>query len=151
MQYNITTIITKHEFYAQLPSHVWLFVTPWTVAHQAPLSMGYLRQEYWSQLPFPSPGDLPDPVIEPESPTLAGRFFTLSHMASPYFIPWLEVYTFWPSSPISSFPRPLAITNLFCFYDLVFFVGSKHKWIHTYLALSLSLSLSLSLCLSYLT
>ena len=44
------------------------FVTPWTVAHQAPLSMGFSRQEYWSGLPFPSPGDLPDPGIEPESP-----------------------------------------------------------------------------------
>ena len=43
---------------------------PWTVAHQAPLSMGFSRQEYWSGLPFPSPGDLPDPGIEPRSPTL---------------------------------------------------------------------------------
>ena len=42
--------------------------TPWTVAHQAPLSMGYPRQEYWSGLPFPSPRDLPDPGIEPVSP-----------------------------------------------------------------------------------
>ena len=51
-------------------SHVQLFVTPWTVACQAPLSMGISRQEYWSGLPFPSPGDLPDPRIEPGSPTL---------------------------------------------------------------------------------
>ena len=51
-------------------SRVWLFVTPWTVAHQAPLSMEFSRQEYWSGLPFPSPGDLPDPGIEPRSPTL---------------------------------------------------------------------------------
>ena len=50
-------------------SRVWLFATPWTVAHQAPLSMGFSRQEYWSQLPFPSPGDLPDPGIKPRSPT----------------------------------------------------------------------------------
>ena len=49
------------------------FVTPWTVAHQAPLSMGFPRQEYWSGLPFPPPGDLPDPGIEPGSPALAGR------------------------------------------------------------------------------
>ena len=46
-------------------SHVLLFVTPWTVARQAPLSMGFLRQEYWSGLPFPTPGDLPDSGIEP--------------------------------------------------------------------------------------
>ena len=51
-------------------SHVQLFATPWTVAQQAPPSMGFSRQEYWSGLPFPSPGDLPDPGIEPRSPTL---------------------------------------------------------------------------------
>ena len=49
-------------------SHVRLFVTPWTVAHQAPLSMGFSRQEYWSGLPLPSPGDLPKPGIKPGSP-----------------------------------------------------------------------------------
>ena len=58
--------------------HVQLFVTPWTVARQAPLSMGFSRQEYWSGLPCPPP-DLLDPGIEPRSlisPTLSGRFFT---------------------------------------------------------------------------
>ena len=52
------------------------FATPWTVTCQAPLSMGFPRQEYWSGLPLPSPGDLPDPGIEPKSPALAGGFFT---------------------------------------------------------------------------
>ena len=47
-----------------------LFVTLWTVTHQVPLLMGFSRQEYWSGLPFPSPGDLPNPTIEPRSPTL---------------------------------------------------------------------------------
>ena len=51
-------------------SRVQLFVTPWTVAYQAPPSMGFSRQEYWSGLPFPSPGDLPDTEIEPRSPAL---------------------------------------------------------------------------------
>ena len=51
-------------------SHVQLFVTPWTVAYQAPLSMGFSRQEYWSELQFPSPGDLPNPGIEAGSPAL---------------------------------------------------------------------------------
>ena len=51
-------------------SHVWLFVMPWTVAHQAPLSMGFSRPEYWSGLPCPSPRDLPNPGVEPRSPTL---------------------------------------------------------------------------------
>ena len=49
---------------------------PWTVAHQTPLSMGFSRQEYWSGLPFPSPGDLPDPGIEPRSPTLQADALT---------------------------------------------------------------------------
>ena len=49
-------------------SPVQLFVTPWTVARQRSLSMGFSRQEYWSGLPFPPPGDLPDPGIEPTSP-----------------------------------------------------------------------------------
>ena len=49
---------------------VQFFATPWTVAFQAPLSMGFSRQEHWSGLPFPSPGDLPDPGIKPSSPAL---------------------------------------------------------------------------------
>ena len=57
-------------------SCVLLFVTPGTVALQAPLSMAFSRQEYWSGLPFPSPGDLPNPGIKPVSPALAGKFFT---------------------------------------------------------------------------
>ena len=56
--------------YALLLSCVWLFVTPWTVARQAPLSMGFSRQEYWSGLPCPPPGDLPNSGIKPRSPTL---------------------------------------------------------------------------------
>ena len=57
-------------------SHVQLFGTPWTVACQAPLSMGFSRQEYWSVLPFPSPGDLPDPGIEPRSLALEADALT---------------------------------------------------------------------------
>ena len=60
-------------------SCVQFFAILWSVAHQAPLSMGFSRQEYWSGLSFPSPGDLPDPGIKPaslKSPALAGRFFT---------------------------------------------------------------------------
>ena len=68
-------------------SHVQLFATPWTVACQAPLSMGFSRQEYWSGLPFPSPGDLTNPGIEhtsPVSPPLAGRFFTMVPPGKPH-------------------------------------------------------------------
>ena len=58
-------------------------VTPWTIALQARLSMGYPRQEYWSVLPFPPPGDLPDPGIPPLSPALAGVFFTTEPKGKP--------------------------------------------------------------------
>ena len=60
--------------------------TPRTVAHQSPLSVEFSRQEYCSGLPFPSPGDLPDPGIKPASPALAGRFFTTEPPGKPY--PW---------------------------------------------------------------
>ena len=58
-------------------SRIRLFVTPWTVAHQAPPSMGFSRQEYWSRVPFlTSPGDLPNPGIEPRSPALQADALT---------------------------------------------------------------------------
>ena len=63
--------------HAQSPNRVWLSVTLWTVARQVPLSMGFSRQEYWSGLPFPSPGDLPDPGVEHWPSALAARFFTI--------------------------------------------------------------------------
>ena len=66
----ISGLLITSELHLKSLSHVQLFATPWTVAHQAPLSMGFSRQEYWSGLPFPSPGDLPDPGIEPRSPAL---------------------------------------------------------------------------------
>ena len=61
------------------------FATPWTVAHQAPLSMGFPRQEYWSGVPLPSPGDLPDPGIEPASLALAGGFFATVPLGKPWY------------------------------------------------------------------
>ena len=67
-------------------SHVRLFATPWTVAHQAPLSMRFSRQEYFSWLPCPSPGDLPDPGIKsvsPVAPALQADPLLLSHGESP--------------------------------------------------------------------
>ena len=57
-------------------SRVRLFAAPWTVAHQAPPSLGFSRQEHWSGLPFPPPGDLPDPGIKPRSPTLQADALT---------------------------------------------------------------------------
>ena len=60
----------------KLLNRVRLIATPWTVAYQAPSSMGFSRQEYWSGLPFPSPGDLPNPGIEPGSPALEADALT---------------------------------------------------------------------------
>ena len=66
-------------------SHVQLFGTPWTVAYQAPPSMGFSRQENWSGLPFPSPGNLPDPGIKPGSPALEADALTSEPPGKPYF------------------------------------------------------------------
>ena len=71
-------------------SHVQPFVTPWTLAHQASLSMGFSKQEYWRGLPFPPPGDLPNPAIKSESlvsPALAGGFFTTKPLGKPPKLP----------------------------------------------------------------
>ena len=62
------------------------FVTPWTVAHQAPLYMRFSRQEDWSGLPFLSPGDLPDPGTEPGSLALGSRFFTTEPPGKPFVV-----------------------------------------------------------------
>ena len=70
-------------------SHVPLFATLWTMAHQAPLSMGFSRQEYWSGLSCPPPGDLPDPGIKPtslESLVLTSRFLPLAPPGNPQYI-----------------------------------------------------------------
>ena len=72
-----------------LLGHVRLLVTPWSIACQAPLSMGFSRQEHWSGLPFPSPGNPPDPGIKPGSPNFRQTLYCLSHQRSPipkYFI-----------------------------------------------------------------
>ena len=64
-------------------SHVQLFAALWTAAHQTPLAMVFSKQEYWSGLPSPPPGDLPNPEIAPASPALAGRFFTTEPPGKP--------------------------------------------------------------------
>ena len=65
-----------------------LFAMVWTVALQAPLSMGFFRQEYWSGLPFPPLGDLPNPEIEPSSPASSGGFFTTEPPGKPHIYPY---------------------------------------------------------------
>ena len=83
MEYRFKSLnkVSESESEVKSLSHVQLFATPWTIAHQAPLSMGFSRQEYWSGLPCSPPGDLPNPGIKPASlmsPALAGGFFTTS-------------------------------------------------------------------------
>ena len=73
--------------YVQVLIHIWLFVTPWTVTHQAPLPVEFSRQEYWSRVPFPSPGHVPNPGTEPTSLApleLAGLFFTTEPHGKPH-------------------------------------------------------------------
>ena len=73
MEYKRTLFSSVSEWVKSL-SCVWLSTTLWAIACQAPLSVGFFRQEYWSGLPFPSPGDLPDPGVELRSPTLQALF-----------------------------------------------------------------------------
>ena len=77
--------LRTHSLCARLFSCVQLFATPWTLVHQAPLSMEFPRQEYWSRLPFPTLGDLPNPGLEPTSPALAGGFFTTVQPGKPTY------------------------------------------------------------------
>ena len=104
---HITITAASPHVHAKLLSHVQLFATPWTVASQALLSMGFSRQEYWHELPSPPPGDLPDPGIKPvslKSAALAGGFFTTSatwedhHPTWPFFYYCLFHLTFYAFS-----------------------------------------------------
>ena len=76
---NLDWISSSFHVVVQLLSCLWLFVTPWTAACQAPLSMGFPRQEYWSGLPIPSPADLPDPGIKAGSPAWQTDSLPLNH------------------------------------------------------------------------
>ena len=92
----ISLLVNTNIYYSEvkLLSHVQLFATPWTVAHQAPQSMEFSRQEYWSGVPFPSPGDLPNPGIEPGSPALQADTLPSESRGKPYdpAIPLLGIY-----------------------------------------------------------
>ena len=116
-------------------SHIQLFVTPWTIAHQAPLFMGFSRQEYWSRLPFPPPGDLPNPDFKPVSSTLAGGFFTyflLLNAGKPCFLPEKSHQ----ESPTYTINKYLLLN-----YNLIEnFLALEHEvWLYTVLRLRLSL------------
>ena len=92
-------------------SRVWLFATLWTVACQGPLSMRFSRQEYWSGLPCPPPGDLPNPGVEPTSPVAPGLqvdSLLLGHQGSPSVSTDLSILDI-------SYKRKNSIRGLFCF------------------------------------
>ena len=92
-------------------SHVPVFTTLWTVAHQAPLSVGFPRQEYWSGLPFPSPGDLPDPGIEPSSPELQVDSLPLSQGKAHKLIAYKQILR--PHSRLWLLSLHIILTGLF--------------------------------------
>ena len=98
------------------------FATPWTVTCQASLSMGFPRQEYWSGLPFPSPGDLPNPRMEPESPSLAGRFFTTEPPGKPSHQPLCNrgsvADSVYPVRFLHIFDSTISMNSLICFHYL---------------------------------
>ena len=97
--------IYKKEEKVKLLSRIRLFAIAWTVAYQAPLSMGFPRQEYWSGLPFPSPGDLPNPGIEPRSPALQADALTSEPPGKP-----VGVYSY---SKNISIPSLSVLFNIF--------------------------------------
>ena len=82
----VLNVISIWRVHAQSLCHVWLSETPCTVAHQAPVSIGLSQQEYWSGLPFPPPGELSEPGIEPMSPALTGGFFTTKPTGKPQYM-----------------------------------------------------------------
>ena len=122
-----------HMYTLSLFSRVRLFATPWTVAHQAPLSMGFCRQEYWSEMLCPPPGDLPNPRRKPPSltsPAQAGGFFTTSatweaHL-QPLVLPFLECHINELIQYVTFSDRLLSVSNvhLRCLH-VVFWLASS--------------------------
>ena len=118
-------------------SHVQLFATPWTVACQAPLSMGFSRQRYWNGLPFPTPGDLPDPGMEPvslRSLALAGGFFTASTTWEAHCrTHWLHSWVFTQENWV-----PCAYKKHIIWMCLAVFVIIAPKWKPTQMAIKVN-------------
>ena len=100
-----------------LVSRVWLFATPWTRACQAPLSMQFSRQEYWSGFPFPSPGSLFHPGIKPRSPALQADSLPSEPPGKPQITPRFH------------FPQPLAITALLCVSEFNYSNSPTYEWV----------------------
>ena len=104
-------------------SHVWLCATPWTVTHQAPLPMGFSRQEYWSVLPCPLPGDLPSPGIEPRSPGLPSGPPRKSSVIFKLLVISLKMLLFLFFLDLINILREMLICLImiiYCFFSLLF-------------------------------
>ena len=86
--YHLNSIMYCYSVESEVKSLSRLFAIPWNVTYHAPLSMGFSRQEYWSELPFPSPGDLPDPGIQPGSPALRADALTSEPPGKSLGLPW---------------------------------------------------------------
>ena len=118
----------------KLLSHVQLFATPWTVACQAPLSMEFSRPEYWSGLPFPSPGDLPNLRVEPRSPALQVDSLSSSHQGNPQpriFSPKCQFCGVWASLRILSEDSVFVSLSHTCTHRIMQNTQA-HTCIHTY-------------------
>ena len=124
-------IVSLHACVLSGFSRVWLFETQWTIAHQAPLSMGFSQKEYWSGLPCPPPGDHPNPGIQPTSPAspaLQMNSLPLSHWGS-HYISSTYLYYKWEFLFDYLHPTPLLLTSgnhnlifLYKFICVIFFV-----------------------------
>ena len=113
-------------------SCVRLFATPWTVAHQAPPSMGFSRQEYWSGFPFPSPGHLPNPGIEPRSPALQVDALTSEHQLKVFSVCSIIETLYNLDSHKMKQPTKIVIVRkqlLTVFSHLVSLVNIREKWL----------------------
>ena len=118
-QWTFWTQWTEYLLFVHMFNHVRLFVTPWTVACQPPLSRRFSRQEYWSGLPFASPGDLPNLGIElmsPTSPVLADRFFTTEPPGNPQLLNKCSLSD--PPPPFSSVQLQLSSRICSSFYQM---------------------------------
>ena len=107
------------------------FETPWTIALQTPLSMGFPKQEYWSGLPFSSLGDLPGPGIEPSSPALQVDSLPLSHPRSPYIHIYMLLSHFshvWLCDPIDSSPPGSSVPGILQARTLEWVAINAWKW-----------------------
>ena len=145
-------IITFYHHVCWSLNCVQLFATSWTLAHHIPLSIGFPRQEYWSELPFPSPGDLTKPGIEPASPALQVYSLLLSHQGNHEILTYLTLIVL--SKPLDSQETPKKIREKIreecrrlnkCVYNLGFNIKLNFIVVNCYIFLNLCFYLGYNL------